>query len=184
MGHHKINDTDPPARSRQRGKTTAAQIDRAALDRRALELRHQGATYDEIAVALEMSNKSVAHKAVTRCMQRWAGTDVEEHRALELSRTDEIVARLLPLATTDPPDLAAIDRLMKVLHYRARITGLYTPQKHQVGVQIDGKIDLRAVEASELLRQRPKLVAVIDEAIEAGPDDDAADDDREANDDD
>jgi hypothetical protein len=55
--------------------------------------------------------------------------------------------------------------------------------RHQVGVQIDAKIDLRAVEASELLRQRPKLVAVIDEAIEAGPGDDAADD-RVANDDD
>ena len=51
-------------------------------------------------------------------------------------------------------------------------------------MQIDAKIDLRAVEAAELLRQRPELVAVIDEAIEAGADDgdDAAD--REANDDD
>jgi hypothetical protein len=64
MGHHKINDTDPLARSRQRGKATAAQIDRAALDRRALELRHQGATYDEVAVALEMSNKSALRESV------------------------------------------------------------------------------------------------------------------------
>ena len=57
-------------RSRQRGKTTATQIDRAARDRRAVELRHQGATFDEIAAAMDMSNKSVAYKAVTRGLQR------------------------------------------------------------------------------------------------------------------
>ena len=174
VGHHKENDTDPTSRSRQRGKFTAAQIDRAAQDRRAVELRHQHATYDEIAVALGMSNRSVAFKAVQRAMERWAGTDVEELRTFELSRTDDIIAPLLPLATSDPPDLAAIDALMKVLHYRARITGLYTPQKHQVGVQIDATIDLRAIEAAELLQQRPELAAVIDNVLEASADVEAA----------
>ena len=153
-------------RSRQRGKTTTAEIDRAARDRRAVELRHQGATFDEIAATMDMSNKSVAYKAVTRGLQRWAGADVEELRAVELSRTDEVIARLWPLVATDPPEMAAVDRLMKVLHYRARITGLYAPQQHQVGVQVAATVDLRVLEAAELLQQRPELAAVIDATLE------------------
>lgn len=163
-------------RSRQRGKLTAKDLERAETDRRAIELRREDKTFEEIATVLGMAGgRGTAHRAVARGMQRWAGEEVEELRAFEMSRTDEILDHLSPLVTTDPPDLAAIDRMMRVLHYRARITGLYAPQRQLVDLQVDANVDLRALEAFELLQQRPELAAVIDATLEATRDHETSD---------
>ncbi len=174
----------PEPRPRQRGKATAKDIDRAALDRQAIAMRRKGATFDEIAAALGMSNKSVAYKSVKRGLQNFADGDVEELRARELARTDELFARLEPLIASDPPDLAAVDRVIKLLDYRAKICGLYAPRKHQVGVQLEATIDLRALDAVELLRNHIDLGEVIDATLNRPPTELEPGNDNEAGDDD
>ena len=170
-------------RSRQRGQLTAKRLERAESDRRAIELRNNGATFDEIATTIGIpGGKGSAYRAVQRALQRRAAADIEELRATELSRTDEILDHVLPLVMVDPPDLGAVDRVMKVLDYRARIIGLYAPQRQLIGVEIDAKIDLRAIEAHELLEKHPKLAVVIDKALDTGPTNKP--DDREATGDD
>ena len=169
--------------SRQRGRLTAKGLERAESDRRAVELRNNGATFDEIASTMGIAGgRGSAYRAVQRALQRRAAAGIEELRATELSRTDEILDHVLPLVMVDPPDLGAVDRVMKVLDYRARIIGLYAPQRQLIGVEIDAKIDLRAIEAHELLEKHPKLGTVIDTALDTGPTNAA--DDREATGDD
>jgi hypothetical protein len=132
------------------GSTSPVAIERAELERRAIELRRDGRTYDEIAESVGYRTRSAAYKAVRRGLARWMREADGDFRTIELARTEVIIARLMPLVDADPPDLKAIDTLMRVMDYRARITGLYAPQQHQVGVEVHAHMDVvRKVEAYE-----------------------------------
>ena len=142
---------DKPASS-ERGKAAADTIKRAEIQRRAIALRRAGHTFEEIAAQLGLANRGVAHRHVTRGLARWmqaVGSD--ELRAEELDRTDAIIARLWPLIDRPDPDLGAVDRLVRLLDYRAKITGLYAPVKRQVDVDVRAGAADRKVVAAEVL---------------------------------
>ena len=177
--------TTPPPAPRRRGKLTPDKIARAARDAEAIRLRNANKTFPEIADILGMSGKGTAHKAVQRGMARWVAADLEELRAAELARTDAVIDRLWPRVDTDPPDLAALGALMRILDYRARITGLYAPHKHAVEVQVDQRVEQVTLDAAELLQRRPDLARIVDETLEiAATDIDPDDDSDDGSDDD
>ena len=138
------------SRTRRSGSTSAAAIDRAERERQAIALRRDGHTYDEIATIVGYSNKGAAYKAVKRGLSRWMREADEDLRAIELARTDLVISRLMPLVDTDDPDQAAITSLLRVMDYRAKITGLYAPQQHHVGIDLRTRLDVSKVEAFEL----------------------------------
>ena len=74
-----------------------------------------------------------AYKAVIRGLEA-AAPETAELRMLHVQRCEELIARLWPLAIGDPPDLEAIDRLMRVLAHQARVTGLYVPDRSQLTI--------------------------------------------------
>lgn len=53
----------------------------------------------------------------------------EAVRTLELQRLDDMLKSLWPLVARSNPDLKAMDRVLKLMERRARLTGLDSPQK-------------------------------------------------------
>ena len=108
---------------------------------RAVQLRAAGADYNEIARALNYSNRSGAFKAVRRALQRWGSEAVEELRILELQRLDTITKKLWPAivgrtardlgdGVTEPavePSREAMNLYLKVSQRRAKLLGLDAP---------------------------------------------------------
>jgi hypothetical protein len=95
--------------------------------RRTVELRHDGATFDQIASQLGYTNRSAAHKAFLKALERWGVEDVTDLRAAEVARLDSY---LLVIATkVKAGDLWAIDRALKISERRAKLLGLDQPTK-------------------------------------------------------
>ena len=96
---------------------------------RALQLRKEGANFDQIAEELGMS-RSAAHKTVQRAIAELATlaeTEVAEIRALESARLDELQHAVWPQAVAG--DLPALDRVIRIMERRARLLGLDAPAK-------------------------------------------------------
>ncbi len=97
---------------------------------RALQLRKEGASFNDIGAELGMS-RSAAHKTVQRGLAeltRLAEGEADELRAMELARLDALLNAVWPAATDG--DLPAVDRALKIGERRARLLGLDAPVKH------------------------------------------------------
>lgn len=95
----------------------------------AVELRRSGRSYREIAHAVGIGVAS-AHRLVGAAIAEARTTvreDVVELRALELSRLDGLMVALWPKARRG--DLAAVDRVLKIMERRAKLLGLDAPVK-------------------------------------------------------
>jgi hypothetical protein len=106
-------------------------------DRTAVQLRSRGLTYDEIGQELGFRDRSGARKAVERGLSQHLKETAEQTRALELQRTDVVIARLMPLIDRENPDLRAVDRLIKIGDQRARMLGLYRTPPQQPELPAD-----------------------------------------------
>ena len=128
----------------------------------------------EIAADLGLANRGVAHKLVRRGLTRWMHESDEELRALELERTDAIIARLWPAIDCDGPDLKAIDTFLRLADYRARLAGLYAPKRTMVGVGMEVHGEVSHVATLDALRELDAIIeariAGSDEAQELGDD--------------
>lgn len=109
-------------------RTSPAKARRLQLQARALELRRGGDGYEAIAEKLGIG-KSSAHRMVEAAMagaRAQISASVDELRADELTRLDGMLAKLWP-KVTDDPDVAVIDRIIKIGERRAKLLGLDAP---------------------------------------------------------
>lgn len=104
----------------------------------ALELRKQGFTYKEIAKHLEVSVEG-ARKAVKKAISNLEDRISEsaaEVRRLELERLDRMLIRVwqqaVPPDVNMPPNLKAIEQVLKIMDRRSRYLGLDAAQKHEI----------------------------------------------------
>ena len=110
-------------------ETSKKHIKNKELQRKALELRTLGLSFQQIADQLSVS-KSVAYRAVTKALG-----EVEEetrqlaklNKTLDLQRLDWIIREAMKLALKG--DLQAMDRIMKAIDQRAKIYGFEAPKK-------------------------------------------------------
>jgi hypothetical protein len=128
--------SDAPAKPRKRPKllTRARTVDSVEWHRRAVELRTQGRTYQQIADELGVSVGG-AHVAVTRYLEETRAISregAEEIRRLELDRLDRILSTIGPQA--EGGDLAAVDRVLRLQERRAHLLGLDAPKASSVTV--------------------------------------------------
>ncbi len=99
------------------------------LQRKALELRTLGLSYQQIADQAGVS-KTAAYKAVVRAL-----SEIEEetrhlaklNKTLDLQRLDWIIREAMKQALKG--DLQAMDRILKAIDRRAKIYGFEAPQK-------------------------------------------------------
>jgi hypothetical protein len=89
----------------------------------------------------------------------------EELRALELERTEALIARLWPLMDRPKPDLAALAQYLRLADFRAKIAGLYAPRRQQVEVAVRGRVEHRKIEALRVLELDSDVVSVVDEHV-------------------
>lgn len=99
--------------------------------RKAIELRKAGATYEKIAEALGYENRSGAYKIVISALRDLVQEPARELRTLEAERLDSMTLALW--ARAQKGDLAAIDRLLRIMERRARLLGLDLPLAIDVG---------------------------------------------------
>jgi hypothetical protein len=102
-------------------------------ERKALELRRAGATYDEIAQALGYATPQGAYLAYNRAIKRTlVEGGAEEARQSELDRCDRLQRAYWAKAMSG--DIQAGGIILKVMDRRARYLGLDAPIKQQVEV--------------------------------------------------
>lgn len=123
-------------------------------ERRVLELRRAGVTFDVIAQEVGYSNASGAHHAYTRALKRTlqnAGAD--EMREVELDRLDRLQRFAWTAAAQG--NLRAIETILRIMGRRAKMLGLDMPVKVEQEVTVwsgDSSID----------REVQRLIAQLD----------------------
>lgn len=115
-------------------KTSPKAIKAAEMGLRALELRKAGATYETIAQMLGYSSKATAFNAVTRIMSQSKREATKEAFEMELRRLDDLMMTLWPLARAGD-NMAAIDRVLRIMERRAKLLGLDAPEQSQQQIQ-------------------------------------------------
>lgn len=109
-------------RARQARTPTADVIER---ERRVLELRRAGVSFDLIATQVGYRDRGAAYKAYKRALARTLQQPAAELRDLEVDRLDRLLTAVWPKALRG--DLAAVDRVLRVAERRARLLGLDAP---------------------------------------------------------
>lgn len=103
------------------------------FEEQAFDLRKRGHTYREIGIRLGVT-KQAAHKAVKRVLEHLAtelAEDVPRVRAMELERLDALLEGRWDAAVAG--DDSALDRVLRIMERRAKLTGIDAPEKHAVG---------------------------------------------------
>lgn len=103
--------------------STAAKLTAKEKQKKALELRLAGVTYQQIAEAVGYSNPSVAHRAVKSALDAIPKEAAESLRDMELARLDEMQMRLVARFRTG--DLEVTNKIIRVMEHRAKLTGAY-----------------------------------------------------------
>lgn len=124
----------------------------------ALELRKQGKSYRQIAIAIGRS-KGLAHRWVGEMLLETLQEPANELRTLELERLDALSDALWPLIVKEMPDdvadedradyrpsLKAVDSILRVMERRAKLLGLDAP----VRTEHSGSVDVRTLTDDEL----------------------------------
>lgn len=163
---------DTPSRGHMRGIRGGngrfeRSADTAARDAQATGLRSRGYSYQAIADALGMHDRSAARKAVERALLATIAEPCEELRRLELMRLDtmavsawavldtphpvvsdgKIMVHVGAVLTDPRPVLHAIDRLLKISERRSRLLALDAPIRVGVPTIADADAMIAALEA-------------------------------------
>lgn len=121
-------------------------------ERKVLELRRAGLTFDLIAQEVGYSNASGAHHAFTRALKRTlnnAGS--EEMRSTELDRLDRL--QRFAWGSAAQGNMRAIETILRIMQRRARLLGLDAPIVQEV-TTYDGN-------GNDIDREVQRLVALL-----------------------
>lgn len=112
-----------------RSKTHQSRIEKAEKQKKALNLRRAGLTFQEIGDTIGCT-RGYAYKLVSRALQEYR-TETEEAvkdlRATECARIDQVLRGIWPKAING--NLGAIDRFVKLTDQRAKLLGINAPTK-------------------------------------------------------
>jgi hypothetical protein len=147
-------------------------------DTEVLKLAQAGASYDAIAKRMSMTLPAVA-RTVSRALSRLNREALLAHPEMlrmELERLDRLQAALWPMTQprtetikhddgtsetfTYPPDVEAVDRVLKIMERRAKMLG-FDVLRQQVDVNVQGEI------RSSLLGEEKDSSGPIDRASES-----------------
>ena len=102
-------------------------------EQRAYELRLSGKTFKEIAKELKYADASGAYHAYQRAREVVSLENLGEWRLLELERLNVIQSALWDKAMEG--NIPTINALLRVFDLRAKLIGLYSPEKHQIAYE-------------------------------------------------
>ncbi len=116
-------------------------IEIADRQRQALTLRKAGVAYERIARECGYAGPSGAYKAVQTALRKYVREPARELVQIECARLDEMLSALWPKVKAGDP--RAVAAALAVMDHRAKLTGVYAPQK------IDIEQRLREVAVAE-----------------------------------
>lgn len=102
-------------------------------EERAYELRLSGKTFKEIARELKYADASGAYQAYQRAREVVSLENLGEWRLLELERLNVLQASLWDKAME--AHIPTINALLRIFDLRAKLIGLYSPEKHEIKTQ-------------------------------------------------
>jgi transposase-like protein len=109
----------PKVTGRHRNRALAAE-----RRSRAVELAVSGSSYQAIADELGYANRGTVYRLVKNALEDREAETIDELRQLEVDRLDSLQAAVWAEAARG--DISAIATVLKVLHLRAKILGLYS----------------------------------------------------------
>lgn len=147
-----------------RPKTSPTDTD-LALERRALELRREGHSYQSIADILELPYKTQAYRYWKRAMARHTEDIAPEIRDTEADRLDRL--QLAVWANAMKGDVKSVEAVIKIMERRARLFGLdHSAKIAQQMLKIEGdKVRLmalalgRALDSLDLTDEQKEIAA-------------------------
>jgi hypothetical protein len=116
----------PPVRGQHRNKALAA-----ARRARAVELRTQGLTYDQIAMELGYANRGTVYHVVSEALKVQTAEAVGELRSLEVERLDNLQLAVWQKAMEG--DVSSAIAVVRVILARCRLLGLDGPKLLEAG---------------------------------------------------
>ena len=99
-------------------------------EQRAYELRLSGKTFKEIARELKYADPSGAYQAYLRAREVVSLENIGEWRLLELERLNAVQSALWEEALSG--HIPSINALLRIFDLRAKLIGLYSPERHEV----------------------------------------------------
>lgn len=154
----------PGHSSPQRGNVVALTPDEADRYREVVDLRRAGWTFDEIAQHVGYASRSSAKQAYDAALARWGTEAVEEVRAAEGERLDQLWRRVAAAIAqlggdADPKELATlINSAVRLSQARRQLFGMDAPKQIELAGKGGGPVE---TDIGEVLRQR---VAALDAA--------------------
>lgn len=145
-------------------KPTAAAARRADIQRRAMDLRIAGATFQQIADKLGYANKSSAYRAVVRGMTETQRPPADELRMLESMRLERLLLAVWHEAMAG--DLKAVDTARRIVMDRARLLGLVAQPAAEVNVSM---VNVLSDHAQAAATARADEASAYLDGIVAGP---------------
>lgn len=141
---------------------TDRRITAAERQRRALQMRKSGSTFDQIAKAVGYSNESGARKAVFTALKKLVQEPAEELKKLELERMDVMIQSLWPDVLQGKP--RSIEVALKVMDRRAALLGLDAPKQvedHRIvsmQVMADQIAEETGLDPDELIAEAERII--------------------------
>ena len=117
--------------ARKKGKT----MESYEKDQRALELRKEGLTYDEISGQLGYATPSASYKAVMRRLRDIDKPAVAMLRELEVQRLDAMLSAVWDRVLQG--DAGAVSTALKISERRSRLLGLDAPHTIEARTRVD-----------------------------------------------
>jgi hypothetical protein len=141
----------------QKDKTSVITIKKREKSVRALELRKAGVSYEMIAQQLGYSNRTSAHRAVSKLLDATEKEVVTDLREMELRRLDDLFRSMYPVALKG--NFQAVDRCLKIMERRSKIAGLDAPEKTQSDVRQIIKVVYEDIQyAEDFTEEQPQNV--------------------------
>lgn len=129
-------------------KTGVKAISAVEKQRRALELRKAGATFEMIADTLGYKFPAAAHKAVTTALHNVIKEPAEEVRDMEVARLDAALFAIW--SQVKAGNHGAIDRFIKIQDRRAAYLGLDAPKAYDFGGDLTQTIRIVGVPEEDI----------------------------------
>lgn len=135
----------------------------AAAERRltTLELRKAGLSLRQIAqrtgVSVSMAKKDLDRALADLLAEQ--NTKAEDWRALELERLEKMHVALWPKVVNEAPNMAAVDRVLRIAERRSKLLGLDMPVRSIMELDWRKELEAAGVKASDLFEQMVAQIA-------------------------
>ncbi len=149
-------------------KQTQQRILAREKQRRAMEMRKAGATYQIIADQVGYADQSGARKAVERAMKETLQEPAEELRTMQIERLNHMLLTLWP--GVQAGDTRSIDTSLRIMDKLDRLMGTEAPVNQQVDVNVNhaGAILVIDNDKAEYIRNLQKMAGYNPPAVGSG----------------